>query len=402
MPRGSKDGSIKYVPADRDAGTVECWIVRKRYTDMKGRPREKKRTAYSLTEAQRLVHKIENEIEEELAGVRVAAQPARKRRFADLVTYYKHTELKPAEYVGETRIGGLRSFRKFESRIKPLEDFFGPMNLMAITYADCQEFKRRRLKTLTIHDKSRSIASVNRELSLLRHLFFIALRERWISEHPFHRGKPLIQIADEVSRMRILTWQEEEQILAQCVGPRAHLRLEILTAVETGLRQGEQFTLELPDVNLDDRVITLRAFNSKSAQTRIVPIFERLHRELAPRMAEVERSRTRSRRVFPVRDPKRAFVTACRNAGIIGLRWHDLRHTAITRMLHFYKIPAAEVMKMSGHSNYKTFLRYVNIDLEVARSIAARVDAIRAEADAIALPVQTEIQTVMNESEAVN
>ncbi len=71
-------------------------------------------------------------------------------------------------------------------------------------------------------------------------------------------------------------------------------------------------------------------------------------------------------------------------------------------MLHFYKIPAAEVMKISGHSNYKTFLRYVNIDLDVARSIAARVDAIRAEAGSQLLPVQTETQNVILESKAVN
>jgi isopentenyl diphosphate isomerase/L-lactate dehydrogenase-like FMN-dependent dehydrogenase len=49
-------------------------------------------------------------------------------------------------------------------------------------------------------------------------------------------------------------------------------------------------------------------------------------------------------------------------------------------MLHTYGLQSAEVMKISGHQNLKTFLRYVNFDREVAKSIVQRVDAARAAA----------------------
>jgi integrase len=385
MPRGSKDGSV-FARGDR-------LVVRKRYRDLKGRLREKSRYATTQKDAVRVRREIDNEIADELAG---APPPTPQNlTFNDLIAHYRKTELKPAEYHAETKISGLRSWRKIESQLKPLQRFFGPMRLRSIVYEDVAEFKRKRLSRPTIHGRRRSLAAVNRELSLVRHLLFLAQREGWIAEHPFHRGRPLIQIADENSRMRILSWEEEERLLSVCVGPRAHLRLALLAALETGLRHGEQFTLEYRDVNMDDRIITVRAFNSKTARSRMVPVFDRLHRELAPALAKVKRQRPFNVRVFPVQDHKRSFRTACRLANIEGLRWHDLRHTAATRMLHFYELSEAETMKILGHTSYKTFLRYVNLDGEIARRLRLQVDSKRAE---LALPMDR----LHGVSEAVN
>jgi integrase len=309
--------------------------------------------------------------------------PTRAEEFSDLVTLAKQREVAPAEYSGETKIAGMRSFRSAETFLKPLEKFFGPMSLAAITYADLLDYKRRRLNSETERGSRRSIASVNRELSLARKLFFVAMRERpaWISENPFHHGAPLIQNADEVKRMRILSFEEEERLLATCTGPRGHLRLQIIFAIETAMRQNEQLTLKLSDLDLEDGVIELRAYNSKTAQRRVIPIFGRLSRELAISLQSPSRRGVApGNLLFQDGKPRQAFKAACVAAGIDGLRWHDLRHTAITRMLHTYGLQAAEVMKISGHQNFKTFLRYLNFDREVARSIVERVDAARAAA----------------------
>jgi hypothetical protein len=73
MPRGNKDGSmIRLSAVVAEGGKVvqpACVIVRKRYTDSKGRPRQKKRVARTMAEAQRLKRQIEREIEAELAGI---------------------------------------------------------------------------------------------------------------------------------------------------------------------------------------------------------------------------------------------------------------------------------------------------------------------------------------------
>ncbi|HZE72004.1 MAG TPA: tyrosine-type recombinase/integrase [Pyrinomonadaceae bacterium] len=48
-------------------------------------------------------------------------------------------------------------------------------------------------------------------------------------------------------------------------------------------------------------------------------------------------------------------------AGIEDFRFHDCRHTAITRMIQA-GIPATETMKISGHTQFVTFARYVGVN----------------------------------------
>jgi integrase len=55
---------------------------------------------------------------------------------------------------------------------------------------------------------------------------------------------------------------------------------------------------------------------------------------------------------------KRSFATACRRAGIKGLRFHDLRHTAATRMIES-GVNIVTVSNMLGHSDISlTVKRY--------------------------------------------
>ncbi len=58
-------------------------------------------------------------------------------------------------------------------------------------------------------------------------------------------------------------------------------------------------------------------------------------------------------------DFKKAYATVCHYAGIENFTFHDIRHVAITRMVA-RGMPLAIVMKISGHKEVKTFLRYLN------------------------------------------
>lgn len=50
-------------------------------------------------------------------------------------------------------------------------------------------------------------------------------------------------------------------------------------------------------------------------------------------------------------------TAACRRAGLKGLRFHDLRHTATARMVESGSNIVA-VSKILGHSDIKTAIRY--------------------------------------------
>ena len=54
---------------------------------------------------------------------------------------------------------------------------------------------------------------------------------------------------------------------------------------------------------------------------------------------------------------KRAFLSAGKRAGIENLRFHDIRHTFVTRKVeegHDYK----RIMAITGHKTFAAFQRY--------------------------------------------
>ena len=55
---------------------------------------------------------------------------------------------------------------------------------------------------------------MDRELEKMRRLLNIAEREGWILRNPMRNGDPLISIADERKRERIVTREEELRLLA--------------------------------------------------------------------------------------------------------------------------------------------------------------------------------------------
>ena len=63
--------------------------------------------------------------------------------------------------------------------------------------------------------------------------------------------------------------------------------------------------------------------------------------------------------VFGPVDVKKSLVAACAEIGIEMVWFTDFRHTAITRLIAS-GVEHTEVMKMSGHTQIGTFLRYLN------------------------------------------
>jgi integrase len=124
-----------------------------------------------------------------------------------------------------------------------LRDYFGPPRLRSITHGDVRQFRAAKFAQETRTKTQRTIASINRELSMLRRMLnakvgFFAVR--------FRAGDSLISLAHENRRERILTREEKVKLLAACETPqRAHLNAILICALDTGMRQGEIFSLQL-------------------------------------------------------------------------------------------------------------------------------------------------------------
>jgi integrase len=258
------------------------------------------------------------------------------------ITYKRDTEKKP-------------SWKSDEQHLRiHLIPFFGRnRKLSDIKPQDVDDYKSSRLK------EKAAPATVDRELSALRHL--INLAERW---NKFF-GKNPVSIAGLLhpnnQKERTLTHEEQKRLLDST---NEYLRPIIIFALNTGMRKSEILTLKWSNVDLETGIITLEKSNTKSKKLRRIPI-NTVVRKL---MLEQKLKGKGSEYVFlsskgiPYKKEdslRQPFLGALRRAGIEGLRFHDLRHTAATRMIESGASIVA-VSKILGHEDLKTTMRYAH------------------------------------------
>ena len=250
------------------------WYARFDYVDEQGKRRKIKRIAIpnNKTTAKELLKQLLSDFE---TKGREAVAPEIDN-FDSLADYYEKRYLIPPQYVEGRKVAGIRTYYNGKLYLNVLRQHFGKKRLATLTYRDIDAFRLKRLKTPTRHDGQRSIASVNRELELLRRVLNVAVREGWLHKNPFNMGDSLISKADEKQRQRILSYEEEERLLATCTGRREHLRAIIIFQIDMGTRRNEAFTLTWADVDFNAREVTVKEINSKTAKARTIGMTERV------------------------------------------------------------------------------------------------------------------------------
>src|ERR1044071_1105708 len=345
------------------------WCARVTFIDESGKRRNVKRRVanrtYGRDELKRILRDLDDHGEKTLDGERMT--------FGDLASYYEKMYVKPAEYKEGRKVSGRRSYRQALTLLNYLCDHFKTRKLRSITHGNIELYKAKRLATTTVRKKPRSITSVNRELQLMRAMFNVAAREGWIIKNPFVSGKSLISVADEHQRERILTKEEEERLLAACTGKRGHLLFIIICALDTGCRLGEILKLKWVDVDFDNHILTIQSLNTKTLRERHIAMTERLASKLES-LYEMS-NKDADALVFGIsNNVKRSFNAVRKAAGLMDVRFHDLRHTHATRLVGAH-LPLAEVGRILGHTQSQTTYRYTNANLETARRAAAALDA---------------------------
>jgi integrase len=376
---------------ERRGGIVERdgkVYARVTYKDEKGKWKAMWRLAKNRTDAKNINKRLIRELDD--YGSRTL--DASRMTFAQLAEHYSKSYLQPAKYVDGRKVSGVRSLATRRGHVEILRTYFGKRILRDITPSDLERFKAARLNTPTKrrNKQQRSIASVNRELSVMRRMLNIAKKNKWIIDNPFSQADSIISLADERTRERIITRDEEAQLLAACEHPRrTHLKPIIICALDTGMRRGEILALRWLDVDFENEVITVAEFHTKTLRERHVSMTVRLRLELehlyqnSPRKLE--------ERVFGVAvNVKRSFDSARRAAGLANLRFHDLRHTAATRLVQGHA-PLQEVGRILGHTQASTTYRYVNANVETAKRAAAILNAYNAE-----LPTEANTAELLN------
>ena len=149
------------------------WFARVTFTDATGKRRNVKRTAKTKSEAKELLKKVTRQIDDE--GITVI--DVWRKSFNDLADYYEMHYVKPARFIDNQKVEGLRDIRRVKGFLIHFREYFGKKKLSEITYGDIYSYRSERLKVLTPAKRTRTVATMNRELAYLRRIFNIALRQ---------------------------------------------------------------------------------------------------------------------------------------------------------------------------------------------------------------------------------
>lgn len=243
--------------------------------------------------------------------------------------------------------------------------YFGTYELTKIDTLLIEQFITKRL------EDGVKKSTINRYLACLRKMFNKAVDWNYIAVSPF-RGIKLFS-EREFKRDRVLS-HEEEKRLYQVAAP--HLKPILVCALMTAMRTSEILGLRWENVNLERRQIIIKAESCKSGKPRIIPINSTLFAELGKlknmnngvsRHVFLYRD-TKTGKLRPVKSVRKAFNMACKRGNIKDLKFHDLRHTASTRLIDKGANPVA-VQRILGHANLKTTEIYLHSSFEQTKEV---------------------------------
>ena len=241
--------------------------------------------------------------------------------------------------------------------------------------------------------------TINRDLIALKATLSKAVEWKLLGEHPLEDVRPSkvdrddrvrFLFEDEVARLRkALADRDREGIEARRRGNRwraergqgllpeipddgfaDHLTPFVLVSLNCGTRRGELTGLVWSAVDLERRVLTVKAATSKGAKTRYVPLNDEATDVLVRWRRQCE-----GHQVFDLRSIKTAWKALMTKAKIANFRPHDMRHHFASRLVQA-DVSLYHVQKLLGHSSLKMTERYSHVkDSNLAAAVAKLVSA---------------------------
>lgn len=227
-----------------------------------------------------------------------------------------------------------------------------------ITVGDVARYRDQRLGEV-------STDSVRKELNLLRQIFDLAKTE-WGQAGVENPVSQIKMPEAGIHRVRRLAEHEANALSTAMLKTRNHVAREVICfALLTGMRRSE--ILRAQWQHIDWARCTLLIPTSKNKHSRLVPLGEQaiaLLRMIRTRKGDDEL-------IFPISPNalRLAWERLRNRSGIKNLRFHDLRHEAISSF--FEKgLSLPEVALISGHRDPRQLMRYTHLDAaKVARKL---------------------------------
>jgi integrase len=235
--------------------------------------------------------------------------------------------------------------------------FFGKMQIARITTHDIERYKA--------HEGRNGVTSktLKNRLTVLSKCLTTAYEWLELVTQP-----PKIKWPKCSSyRTDYLSPEECELLLSQADGIIYEM---VLTALRTGMRQGELKGLQWSSIDWQNQSLAVRhsrcdyrkALGSpKSNRERHIPldidVYEMLHKRKENTgyvFIDTDKEPFDDKRL------QRRLTTICKNAGLRKITWHILRHTFASQ-LAMRGVPLTTVQTLLGHSNITTTMRYAHV-----------------------------------------
>jgi len=242
------------------------------------------------------------------------------------------------------------------SRLKILMEYFNGSTVNLINPSRIALFVDLRLS------QGLSSATVVKDINTLSKLLKVAQRD-WNVYLPNDPFKHIGKLKQSPSRVRRLSKNEEFILINRS---QSNLRNIIIFAIETGMRLGEILSLKWSDINNNLAVLE----KTKNGDIRYVPMTKKANQILM----KIQKNKNDDR-VFYFWKTVSGFESSWqkfkKREGLVDLRFHDLRHEAISRM--FEKgMSHMEVSAISGHKSLLVLRKYTHLNIEYLRDKLAQ------------------------------
>ena len=247
--------------------------------------------------------------------------------------------------------------------IKHLLPAFGSCLLCDISPEDIQKYQQRRLR------EAAQGRTVNIEISTLRQI--LKANDCW---QPLDGKVKMLRERKDVGRA--LSADEEKRLLEAAQGIDSACYTAIVVGLNTAMRKDEIRNLRWSQIDFERRTLIVGKSKTETGEGRVIPlnatVFETLA-HWASRFAGAEPFQyvfpwCENRRVDAIR-PTKGWRTAWRHAlRIAGFhcRFHDLRHTAISK-LGEGQASDQTMMAIAGHVSPRMLAHYSHVRLEAKR-----------------------------------
>jgi integrase len=364
-PKGNRlrpHGGVSGLNLRVTAGGAKAWVLR--YRNRGGReraftigdPADGWTVAKAVDQAKSLRRRVD-------AGEDPMAEREAERRAQTVTELWAEFE---QELLPSRRPSTAAEYRRQWQR--ELQPHLGRLKIAAVTKQDVEALHRKIAKDHSYQ--------ANRVLALASVLFALAVERKLRPDNPAAG----IKKAPEERRERFLTSTELgrlNDVLA--AHPERTSAAAIRLMLLTGCRRGEALAARWSEFDLDAGTWLKPSSNTKQKKPHKVP----LGSDAVELVRQVQAENRNSPHVFTsnkkpgerLTSVKRVWVSACKSAGLRGVRLHDLRHSFASALVSGgLNLPV--IGQLLGHNQPRTTSRYAHLYDAVLREAAEHVGRI--------------------------